>query len=122
MNTQRCKRKRAWLQEPGHVEAGATLQWLPELTDEAQGRPSARKMYFDTVRRPFADHVGPVELFLTPGVWLRPGYGVAEARDKGSVGDPGQVGCQTTSRTHFQPGRTVRVDTWIGIESLQEKM
>jgi hypothetical protein len=66
------KGKWPWPQEPGHAEVGAALRWLPELRDEVQGRPSAQKMYFDTTRRPFADHVGPVELFLTPGGWLKP--------------------------------------------------
>ena len=56
-------------QEPEHAEASAALRWLPELRDESHGRPSAHKMYVDSARRPFADYIGPVELFLTPGEW-----------------------------------------------------
>jgi len=55
------------LQEPDHAEASAALQWLPELRAEAQGQLSVHKMYFDPLRRPFADYIGPVELFRTAG-------------------------------------------------------
>ena len=55
------------LQEADHAEASAALQWLPELREEASGQLSVHKMYFDPLRRPFADYIGPVELFRTAG-------------------------------------------------------
>ena len=47
--------------------ACAALQWLPELREEASGQLSVHKLYFDPLRRPFADYIGPVELFRTAG-------------------------------------------------------
>jgi len=55
------------VQETGHAEADAALQWLPELREEAAGQLSVHKLYFDPLRRPFADYTGPVELFRTAG-------------------------------------------------------
>ena len=55
------------LQDRAHDAAKAALSVLPELHEDAEGRPQCHKMYFDPLRRPFAEYIGHLELFRTEG-------------------------------------------------------